>query len=203
MNDHLTFYEWAIGNWARASLPVAILLLLLSPFLYTGVGIEAFLVFLLLLPVYMIHQYEEHARGQFNRFVTQRIGRGTEVLGETEIFWINILAVWLLGLVVLYLTVYVSKVFALVAGYLTVVNGLLHVIIGVILRRHNPGFWSSLVLFLPIGFYTLWLCTSLDGAGPAGHGLAALVAIAVHAAIMVNVRLRVSRVRQCSSDRSG
>jgi|WetSurMetagenome_2_1015567.scaffolds.fasta_scaffold107349_2 hypothetical protein len=195
MNDHLTFYEWAIGNWARASLPGAILLLLLSPFVYSGVGKEAFLVFLLL-PVYMIHQYEEHAKGQFKLFVTRSMGRGTEVLGDKAIFWINILAVWFLGLVVLYLTVYVNRVFALVAGYLTAVNGLLHVIVGVVLRRYNPGFWTSLVLFLPLGIYTLWVCTLLDGAGLAQHSFAALVAVAVHAVIMINVRLRMFSVKQ-------
>jgi hypothetical protein len=195
MNDHLTFYEWAIGNWARASLPGAILLLLLSPFVHSGVGKEAFLVFLLL-PVYMIHQYEEHAKGQFKLFVARSVGRGTEVLGDKAIFWINILAVWLLGLVVLYLTEYVNGVFALVAGYLTAVNGLLHVIVGVVLRGYNPGFWTSLMLFLPLGIYTLWVCTLLDGAGLAQHVFAAIVAVAVHAVIMVNVRLRMVSVKQ-------
>ena len=200
MTDDLTFYEWAISNWAQASLPGAALLLLLSPFVYGGVAIEGFLVFLLL-PVYMIHQYEEHAGGHFKLFVTRNLGKGTEVLGDKAIFWINILAVWLLGVVLLYFTVYVDRVFALVAGYLTVVNGLLHVSAAVALRRYNPGLWTSLVLFVPLGILTLWVCTALNGAGPAEHGLGALVAVVVHAVIMANVRLRLCRMRQ-STDRT-
>jgi hypothetical protein len=195
LNSDSSYYDWAVRNWAKASLPVGILLLLLSPFVCRGVGTEAFLVYLLL-PVYMIHQYEEHSKGEFKSFVNRMTGEGAEVLGDRAIFWINMLAVWFLGLAALYLTVYINPMFAFLAGYLTAINGLAHVVMGAVLRRYNPGFWTSLFLFLPLGVYTIYTTSVENGAGFAQHGLAVLVTILVHGAIVITVRRRVSRVRQ-------
>jgi hypothetical protein len=148
LNGDSSFYDWAVRNWAKASLPIGIMLLLVSPFIYRGVGNEAFLVYLIL-PV-MIHQYEEHAEGGFKSFVNRMTCEGVEVLGDRAIFWINILAVWFLGLAVLYLTAYVNPMIALLAGYLTAINGLLHAVRGAVLRRYNPGFWTSSFYFCPL-----------------------------------------------------
>jgi Na+-translocating ferredoxin:NAD+ oxidoreductase RnfE subunit len=39
--------------------------------------------------------------------------------------------------------------------YLTVINGFTHVVVRIALRRHNPGLYTSLLLFLPWGFFLL------------------------------------------------
>lgn len=187
MNKNYSFYIWSINNWAKACLPFGIFLLLLGPFILKGVGFEAFLIFLLL-PVYMIHQYEEHAHGEFKIFVNNFVGKGKEVLNDKAIFWINILAVWLVGLSGLYLSVYVSLAYGLAVGYLTVFNGFLHVVIGVLKRSFNPGFWTSLIVFLPLGSYTLYAISQATHARAAQHALGLSVAIVVHAVIIIYIR---------------
>src|SRR5208282_488734 len=153
---------------------------------YRGVGPEAFLVFLLL-PAYMIHQYEEHGHGKFKEFVNRVVGKGRQVLDDAAIFWINMLGVWVLGLLGLYLSVYVSLVYGLAVAYLTVLNGVSHVLMAVIRRHSNPGFWTSLLLFLPLGGYTLYAVGVASNAGfvPQAFGLG--VAVVVHGAILFYV----------------
>ena len=70
-----------------------------------------------LLPVYMIHQYEEHAHGRFVEFFNSTIGRGQTVLTRVSAFWLNILEVWLLFLVSFYLAKYLAVGFAFVPIY--------------------------------------------------------------------------------------
>ena len=191
MQKDLNLYTWAINNWAIASLPIGILLLLLGPFIFKGVGFEAFLVFLLL-PVYMFHQYEEHAHGEFKIFVNNFVGKGKEVLSDKTIFWINILAVWLVSLVGLYLSVYVSLAFGLAMGYLTVFNGFTHVVIGIVRRSYNPGLWTSLILFLPFGSFTLYAITRASQAGIIQHAVGLGFAILIHAILIVYIRKQLS-----------
>jgi hypothetical protein len=70
-----------------------------------------------LLPVYMNHQYEEHAHGRFVEFFNSTIGRGQTVLTRVSAFWLNILEVWLLFLVSFYLAKYLAVGFAFVPIY--------------------------------------------------------------------------------------
>ncbi|HVO44636.1 MAG TPA: HXXEE domain-containing protein [Aggregatilineales bacterium] len=187
MKSQDSLYRWAIANWAKASLPMGGVLVLLSPLLARGIPMEAVLIFLLL-PVYMFHQYEEHAQGQFRAFVNKHIGRGREVFDDQDIFWINMLGVWLINLVGLYLSVYVGLANGLVLAYLTVVNGLLHVAIAIVLRAYNPGLWTGLLLFLPLGGFTLVAITEATGAGLGQHVLALGTAILLHVAIILYAR---------------
>ena len=187
MAEKVRFYDWLIANWAKASLPLAIILFLISPFVYQGIGLGAFLVYLTL-PVYMLHQFEEHAGGQFKAFVNKTVGRGQEVLGDRAIFGVNVLFVWLGTLVVLYLCVYVSIIWGLFAGYLMAVNGLGHIITSIRMRRYNPGLWSSVFLFLPLGIYIIYLITTYYGAGWLWNLIFLVVVILLHAMILVNAR---------------
>jgi len=187
MSEKLRFYDWFIDNWAKASLPLAIILFLISPFVYKGVDLAAFLVFLTL-PFYMLHQYEEHAGGQFKAFVNKTVGRGREVLTDKAIFRINVLFVWLGTLVVLYLCVYVNIVWGLIAGYLVAFNGIVHIFTSIRLRRYNPGLWTSVVVFLPLGIYIIYVITKESGAGLLYNGIFLAVAILLHAMILLNIR---------------
>jgi hypothetical protein len=192
MSEKLRFYDWFIDNWAKASLPLAIILFLISPFVYKGVDLAAFLVFLTL-PFYMLHQYEEHAGGQFKAFVNKTVGRGREVLTDKAIFRINVLFVWLGTLVVLYLCVYVNIVWGLIAGYLVAFNGIVHIFTSIRLRRYNPGLWTSVVVFLPLGIYIIYVITKESGAGLLYNGIFLAVAILLHAMILLNARRQVRR----------
>jgi len=149
MPEKTRFYDWFIQNWAKAGLPLAIILFLISPFVYKGIGLVPFLVYLTL-PFYMLHQFEEHAGGQFKAFVNKNVGRGREVLSDRAIFRVNVLFVWLGTLVVLYLCVYASIIWGLLSGYLVAFNGIVHIVTSIRMRRYNPGLWTSVFVFLPL-----------------------------------------------------
>ena len=187
MSEKVRFSDWFIGNWAKASLPLAIILFLISPFVYRGIGLAATLVFLTL-PFYMLHQYEEHAGGQFKAFVNKTVGRGHEVLSDRAIFRVNVLFVWLGTLVVLYLCVYVSIVWGLFAGYLLAFNGIVHIITSIRMRRYNPGLWTSLFVFVPLGIYIIYVINKESGAGWLYNVLFLVVTILLHSMILINVR---------------
>jgi hypothetical protein len=186
MSEKVSYYGWFIGNWAKASLPLAIVLFLISPFVYKGIGFPAFLVFLTL-PFYMLHQYEEHAGGQFKAFVKNTVGRGREVLSDRDIFRVNVLWVWLSTLLVLYLCVYVNIVWGLLAGYMVAFNGIVHIATSIRMRRYNPGLWTSAFVFLPLGIYIIYLITKISGAGLLYNGIFLIVVIFLHAMILLNV----------------
>jgi hypothetical protein len=143
----------------------------------------------------MLHQYEEHAQGKFKDFINHMLGGGKEILGDQAIFWINILLVWVLDLCVLYIAYYVNLALGLIAAYLTVFNGLLHIVMAIALRRYNPGLWTSIVLFLPVGGYAIYAITRNTNAS-IGYQLIGLgAAILGHAVIILYIRGNMRRLR--------
>jgi len=136
------------------ALPSAVLALCSLPIFASADNLSLILLYSLL-PLYMIHQYEEHAHGKFVEFFNSTIGKGREVLTKTSAFWINVLEVWVLFLVSFYLAKYVSIGFAFVPIYTTILNGITHAIASLILRRYNPGLYTSILLFFPWGFFLL------------------------------------------------
>ena len=67
------------GNWAYGGTLSGVVLLALSPMLTAGWTWSQRPVFLAL-PVYMLHQPEEHDGDRFRAFVNEVIGKGREVL---------------------------------------------------------------------------------------------------------------------------
>ncbi|MEX2092016.1 MAG: hypothetical protein WD971_05030, partial [Pirellulales bacterium] len=59
----------------------------------------------------------------------------------------------------------------------------------------NPGLWTSLLLFLPIGGWGLYRVSVESGATWVDQVLGAGIAIAVHAAIIAYVVVRVRHLR--------
>jgi hypothetical protein len=57
------------------ALPFAVLALCSLP-IFLGADNLPLILLYTLLPVYMIHQYEEHARGKFVEFFNSTIGKG-------------------------------------------------------------------------------------------------------------------------------
>jgi hypothetical protein len=125
------FWYWFVDGygWARMSLPAAVLALCSLPLFLSDAGASLILVYTLL-PAYMVHQYEEHARGGFAAFVNSEVGQGREVLTKAGAFWINVLGVWALFLVLFYLAKYAAIGFAFGAIYATVINGVTHALGG-------------------------------------------------------------------------
>src|SRR5262249_48012725 len=145
------------------------------------------LVFLSL-PVYMLHQYEEHDDDRFRRFVNTHIAGGRDALTVSAVFWINIVGVWAVLTAVIWLTHRVNVGWGAIAAYLVLVNGVIHIVQAFALRCYNPGLATAVVLFLPFGIWTLaaiWSQTTV-----VQHVVALAVVIALHAGIFGVVRSR-------------
>ncbi len=179
--SRLTHY-WVYGGFLAG-----LLLLILLPEL-AHYWSSALLVVFLQLPVYMIHQFEEHDDDRFRHFFNRTIGGGREVLSPLAVFVINVPGVWGLIVVSFYLCANVAAGYGLIAVYLTLVNALVHIAHGVILRAYNPGLGTAVALFLPASFFGL---RELQGTGQIGwfqHFVGLLIAIGIHVAIVAYVK---------------
>ncbi|WP_158966388.1 HXXEE domain-containing protein [Chachezhania sediminis] len=171
-------FQRLFANWVYGGALAALVLLALTPFLALSPGLTAIY---LCLPVYMLHQYEEHDDDRFRRFVNAMMtgkGRG---LTRADVFWINIAGVWALLTVTLWLAVTVSPGWGSIATWLLGLNGLIHIAQAMALRRYNPGLVTAVVLFLPMA---AWLFVQIPATllqQIAGFG----IVLALHAAILV------------------
>jgi hypothetical protein len=77
--------------------------------------------------------------------------------------------------------------FGLIAMYLLVLNGAIHVIQAVIAREYNPGLGTAVAFFLPFGGYGIACIQQAGAASLLMHLIGALVAIGIHVAIVVHV----------------
>ncbi len=179
METPYRFDDWFLHNWSRAALPLAVVVGLLSPLIFKAYGVTALLVALHLV-IYMVHQYEEHAHGKFKAFTNQFLAGGQPKIGDAPIFWVNIVGVWGIYLVVIYGAIVVNPALGLISAYTTVVNGLLHIIASIVTRRYNPGLITSLILFLPIGAYTVWVISQSPDTTSSDHVLGIAAAVIIH-----------------------
>ena len=79
--------------WVYGGSLAGLLLLVLMPVLASGWPIALTMVFLQL-PVYMLHQYEEHDDDRFRQFFNRVLFGGREVLSSAAVFLINVPGVW-------------------------------------------------------------------------------------------------------------
>lgn len=192
--------NWLVSKWQwpYAALFTAGFLAMLSPLVFRFAGWPLGLVYLQL-PIYMLHQYEEHAGDRFRLWVNNMIGHGRDVLTPIATFWINSLLVWLLDLVAIYLAVFVDLSLGLIAIYLPMLNAFGHIVPAVLLRKYNPGLITSIVVFLPVGLLSTVIVSRAAGCDLQDHLLALGVAIAVHGTIIAHVRRRISLLSQSPS----
>ena len=195
MDEGYRFRSWFIDNyrWVRMSLPFAVLALCSVPIFLRADNLSLILLYTLL-PVYMIHQYEEHAHGGFVAFFNATVGKGYGVLTKTSAFWINILEVWVAFLITFYLARYVAIGFALVPIYMTLFNGLTHVIASLALRRYNPGLYTSVVLFILWCAFLLFYFNRITLSSILFNGIGLLAAVIGHVIIAVYALRRRSKL---------
>jgi hypothetical protein len=187
---------WLVGQWQwpAACLFAAVVMLMLTPVWVVAVGTALTLV-VLQLPIYMVHEFEEHTGDRFRKYINQNVAGGCEALTPSATFWINAVGVWGLELVAIYLAVFVNLSFGLIALYLPLVNALTHIREAIARREYNPGLCTSIVLFLPIAVLGLFVVSHASGATWLDHVASAGIAVAVHVAIIVYIVLRVMRLR--------
>lgn len=154
-----------VANWMKLGAYCAPLLmgvaLALRPAGQQNPGQDRQLLAVLLLALYMVHQAEEHwidLTGQHYAFYAAANALLRSLCGPTlhqpnpmspaSIFVINTTLVWLVGaLAILRARTHIFPLLALTA--ITLVNGLAHVLAGMLRLAYNPGLATALVLFLP------------------------------------------------------
>lgn len=184
-------WNWLViqWQWPSATLFAALSLLAIFPVVIPHIG-PALALVLIQLPIYMLHQWEEHAGDRFRQYVNRVIARGQEALTPAATFWINCLGVWAVDLLAAYLATALGPAAGLAAGYLAVVNSLLHIGPAVARRQYNPGLATACLLLLPFGIGCLAVAGKDCGWQPHAIGLA--VALLVHLAVVAQVALRLS-----------
>ncbi len=187
MRTAYRFPTWFVCNWSRTGLPLAVGFFLLSPLLFRTLGYATWLIYLLL-PVYMFHQYEEHAHGAFKAEIIRMLP-GVEPTIDLTILGVNILGVWGVYTLVVYLAYYLHSAIGLVAAYMAVVNGLLHIGIALKQRRYNPGLGTSVSLFLPVGGYAIVAVSRSAHATIGDQALGIGAAILLHALTFLAIGL--------------
>lgn len=185
--------DWFATNWMNAGTIAGLFLLAIVPVVAADMS-PALLAVYLQLPVYMLHQLEEHTGDRFRRYVNETMAGGTEALTTRAVLVINIGGVWGVDLAALYLARFVSLGLGLIAVYLTLINALVHIVGAVVQRRYNPGLATAVVLFLPVGLWALVIVSDAPGVGGIDHLVGVLSAILVHVAIAVHVKRRARKL---------
>jgi uncharacterized membrane protein HdeD (DUF308 family) len=106
-------------NWVYGGFLAGILLVALTPLLaahWPGWMLAVWLM----LPLYMVHQLEEHDSDRFRRFVNERVGHGREVLSPRAVFLINVPGVWGVIAASLYLALLIGVFFLVSAIFVSV-----------------------------------------------------------------------------------
>ena len=186
-----------LTNWVYGGFTAGLLLLLLAP-LITSAWPPVLTATFLHLPVYMVHQYEEHDNDRFRLFFNATIGKGKNVLSPTAVFITNVPGVWGVIALSLYLTFAINAGFSLIAVYLVVVNAFVHVVHAFIFRSYNPGLGTALLLFVPLSVYSLREVQTAGVGMPVLHATGFLIAVGIHAAILIHVRRKLRRMESPS-----
>jgi hypothetical protein len=190
---------WLVGQWQWpfACLFTASVMFLLTPIWFHAAG-TALALIVLQLPLYMVHQFEEHTGDRFRKYLNLNVAH-CEALTPAATFWINSIGVWGLDLVAIYLATFVNLSFGLVAFYLPIINGLTHIREAVARREYNPGLCTSIFLFLPISGWSLYMVATQSGATWLDHLTAAAIAIAVHVVIIAYLVIRIKHLRAATA----
>ena len=189
---------WLYSNWFYAGLLTALFLLAVTPVLWHLWPLPLLVVFLQL-PVYMIHQVEEHHHDRFRRYINQHVAKGRDALSPDAVLVINLGGVWLLDLCALYLAYFVRPGLGLVAMYMAIVNGFVHMISTVVERQYNPGVITAVFLLLPAGFAGCWIFKRTGQATVNDHLWALAVAVLIHFIIVGWVGFRFQQLQRAET----
>jgi hypothetical protein len=176
--------ERLVVNWMYGGALAGLLLALLTPLIVAGWP-PALTAAWVQLPLYMLHQWEEHDDDRFRRFVNRHVGGGREALSRLAVFVINVPGVWGVIAVSCWLAT-LRPGLAMIAIGLTLVNAVVHIAGFIALRAYNPGLVTAICGFAPIGVWA-WLRTA-PVATAADQAIGFGIAVLIHIAIIVHVK---------------
>jgi hypothetical protein len=148
-----------VDNWQRLLPWLAALGLAVWAWVYGGSPLSTAALFALHLPVYMLHQIEEHLwPGGFRQFANAEMfhsKRDDWPVTVGGVCFVNTVFVWLpIGLAALFPQALAWLGFAFVG--LSFANALLHLGGVARLRMWNPGAVTALLLLLPFSVFVFW-----------------------------------------------
>ncbi|MGF1582327.1 MAG: HXXEE domain-containing protein [Gemmataceae bacterium] len=182
--------NWVYGGFLSAFVLFGLVIVLLRD------SSLAFVLVYLHLPIYQLHQYEEHDDDRFRKFINEVFGNGRDIMTVDAVFIINIGAVWALYTAVIIASALYDIGLGLVLVYTTLLNGIAHLGQGLAFRKYNPGLGTSLLLFLPVSSFALWSVSQAQGVGVLHHLVGVLVGVIVHVVIVVYVVRRLRQLKQ-------
>ena len=185
--------QWLNKHWVATASCMAVLLALLMP-IFAQERSSTWLLIFAMLPVYMFHQVEEHTGDRFRVFVNQHAFHGVEALTPLAVLWINLPGVWGIGLFSIYAASFLSIGWGLSVVYLVLVNAVAHIVAAILWREYNPGLWTALILFVPLGTLALLENIRVAGVVRIHHAVGIAVAIGIHAAIVVYTRGKAAKM---------
>ena len=175
--------QYLYKNWAHMGLLIAIYLSVVLLCVAQCLDLFSLLVWLQF-PVYLIHEFEEHAYpGGFKSFINRTIFHVYDQdipLTDERVFWINILAVWFLFPLTAVAAQFIHPALGLLTPCFSLMNATLHIIAGTIKRSYNPGLIASVSLNYPIGVYALCVAHHKGYLVHSYLAVALLVSLAVH-----------------------
>lgn len=176
-------WRWLVEdwNWPAAGLVAAVLIVGLLPAVF-AIASPALGLVMAQLPLYLVHQGEEHIGDRFRRQINAQAGG--EALSRPATFWINSLGVWGIDLVAIGLAAGLDLAWGFLAIYLTLINAVVHLFVGIVRRESNPGLITAVVLFLPLGAAAWWTLERATGLGVRWHLLFAGLIVLEHALIV-------------------
>jgi len=185
--------DWLNRHWVAAALCMAVLLTVLIP-IFAQRWAPPWLLIFALLPAYMFHQVEEHSGDRFRMFVNQHVFHGVEALTHAAVLWINLPGVWGLGLLSIYMVTFSNIGWGLSMVYVVLVNAAAHIGGAILWRQYNPGLWTALALFVPVGTLALIEVGRVPDVQRIHHVVGLAVGIGIHAAIVVYTRGHAAKI---------
>ena len=180
--------NWLTVHWVACALVMGTMLLLFTPVLAIHWTMPMILLYLQM-PIYMLHQVEEHWGDRFRQYVNRQIFGGAEALSHAAILVINIPGVWGVNLLSLYAANFAGIGWGLAAVYLTLFNALVHMA-GGLRSGYNPGLWTAVATFVPIGGAAWWAIGQSPEVTRLHHITGLAIAVGVHLAIVVYAKVK-------------
>ena len=180
-------------HWAPMCAPLAILASIILGS-YFSIIPELELLIWLQIPVYLLHQFEEHAwPGGFAGFVNKIVFKQENgPLDEKSIFWINIPIVWIgFPIFAALATIWIDLGIWII--YLSLVNGAFHILVALRLRRYNPGVVMSLLFNVPLSIYTLVRMPEIASISALSHSIGIAIAIVIQVGLVAFIIKRIKK----------
>ena len=146
-------------HWAKAGGIAALFITLLLIFNSKAPIGSPIWFFWMLLPLYLVHQFEEYVwpggfKDEVNNILMKRPSCDFPI-NDQRAFLVNILYIWIYVPVCAIIS-FKAVIFPVSALVFSTINGLLHLGAGLLRRKYNPGLLASLFLNVPFGLYVIF-----------------------------------------------